>query len=348
MSEPNEKTANALGLDDTARKSGALSLVIKSAVAIAISVLALWFAFRGVDLGYVMKNLARTSAGVIALYIAIQVAIHASRVVRYWLLVRPLAPVSPRAVFSAVSVGLPASVFLPLRLGEVVRPLMMSRAGLPLPSAFASVVVERVTDGLLNVGLFFLFLQMLPESANVPPELRTLALLPLFGFGGGLVFLGIAYVARGPVLALLERILARVSEGFAKKVVTLLSTFLDGLVALKTPGRLLAYVALTIFYWTVNGWATWLLAVSYGLDVPWMAGPFTISCVVFAVTVPAAPGFAGTLEAGFRVGMVPFGASPDDVVLVALVAHTLQLVMLALFAFAGFQFAEPGQRKRSA
>lgn len=326
----------------------ALATAIKAVVAIALSVVTLWWALRDVDLGYVTANLTRTSTGAVAFYVLSQVAIHASRVVRYSLLVRPLGPVSMRAVFAAVSVGLPAAVFLPLRLGEFVRPLMISRAGLPLPGAFASVVVERVADGLFNVGLFFVLLQLIPASAHVDPDLQRLALLPLAGFGGGLVFLVLAYLARERVLGLTERIIGLASVPFARKIVALISTFLDGLVALGTWQRVASFLGLTLFYWGLNGFSTYVFAAGYGLDLPVVAGWFAITCVVFAVTVPAGPAFAGTLEAGFRAGMTPFGVGASDIALVAIAAHVLQLVMLALFAAAGLQAAESSQREHKA
>lgn len=327
------------------RSTSLPSLLVKTAAAIAVSAGALWWAFRDVDLGYVGANLGRTRGAIIASYIGIQLVIHGLRVMRYWLLVSRLGSVSRRAVFSAASVGIPAAVFLPLRLGELVRPLMMTRAGLPLAGALASVVVERVVDGLVNVGLFFGLLSFMPPTARVLPEVKRLALLPLLVFGGALVFLGIAYAARERALGLVERWVSRISAPVARRVVGLISTFLDGLVALGTLPRVVSFLALTASYWALNGYATYLLGSGYGLEIPPIAGPFAIACIVFAVTVPAGPAFAGTLEAGFRIGLAPFGVPASDVALVAVVSHVLQLALLALFGFVGLQAALPSQRK---
>ncbi|MCK6551873.1 flippase-like domain-containing protein [Myxococcota bacterium] len=320
-----------------------LATTLKAIGAIAISVLALWWAAQGVDFAHVKEGLARTSFVAIAIYVLSLVVIHVSRVIRYGLLVMPLATLSWRAVFSAVSVGLPAAVFLPLRLGELVRPLMISRAGVPIAGAFASVVVERIVDGLWNLGVFIILLQLLPAS-SVPEQLKSAMIFPLVFFGGGIAFLVVAFLQRARMLTLLERAIGRFSPSLAAKVVALTSTFLDGLVAIGSWRRVAAFLALTAVYWTVNGWGAYYLANSYGVHVPLIAGPFAIATVVFAVTVPAGPAFAGVLEAGFRVGLAPFGVGASDAMLVALVAHVLQLVMLALYAFVGLQAAESSQR----
>ncbi len=79
--------------------------------------------------------------------------------------------------------------------------------------------------------------------------------------------------------------------------------------------------------------------------------PHQIRSVVFAITVPAAPRFAGTLEAGYRVGMPRFGVSPADAALLAIVTHVVTLVMLAIYAGLGLQLApssdENGSRPSS-
>lgn len=324
-----------------------LKTALKAIVAIAVSAAALWWALHDVDLDYVTSNLTRISGATLAGYIAIQFAIQVSRIIRWWLLVAPLGKVSLRAVASATNVGLPAAVFLPLRLGELVRPLMIARAGVPLAGGLASVVVERVVDGLFNVGLFFTLVAFLPESAVLSPELKVVAVAMLAGFGGGLVFLTLAYLARARMLGLLERVLSKLSPRFAKRAVDLVSSFLDGLVALGTLPRVLLFLALTVAYWAANGYSIYLLAHGYGLPVPLLAGSFAITCVVFAVTVPAGPAFAGTMEAGFRAGFAPFGVSPSESALVAIVCHVLTLSVLAMYVVVGFQLAESSQRRNN-
>jgi uncharacterized protein (TIRG00374 family) len=333
----------------------ALKTAAKAVVALLVSAFALWFAFRDVDLEYVRGNLGRTGVWAIASYIGLQLLVHVVRVWRYWLLCEPLGrgarsegtPVSPRAVFASVSIGIPAAVFLPLRLGELVRPLLLTRAGAPIAGAFATVVVERVADGIFNVGLFFILFALLPAGSNVPSQLRSAALVMLVFFGSALVFVIAAYFMRDRVLGWFERIAGVVAPKLAHKAVELLSTFLDGLRALATVPRFLLFLALTIAYWGTNGYSVYLLMTAYGLNLPVISGWFAIACVVFAVTVPAGPAFAGTLEAGFRFGLAPFGVSASDTAVVSLLVHALTLVILAMFTGAGFLAAEPAQ-KRSA
>ena len=323
-----------------------ISWLVKGAVALVASVGAFWWAFHDVDLALVTSELKGSDASVLAVYLVVQLALHSVRVVRWGLLIKPLGPVTGRAIFAAASVGFPATFFLPLRLGEFVRPVMIARSGVPFAGAMASVVVERVADGIVNLGLFFTFLRLLPESAPVPDELRAFSLAALALFGGALVFLVLACVARRPALSLVERLMTPLPTAVTTRVLGLLDTFIDGVMVLGTPGRIASFVGLSLLFWGGNGLTTWYLIQSYIPGVPVLSGPFTISVVVFAIMIPAGPAFAGTLEAGFRFGLAPFGIAASAAAVAALAMHALQLVQMAVLAGAGFVSAEPRQTHR--
>lgn len=327
-------------------KSSTGSLVIKGVIAIAVTVLTLWFAFHDVDTAALKKDLARTSYGIVGLYLVGNLLMHVIRTIRWWILIKPLGNPSWRLVVSSVSIGIPAAFFLPLRLGEFVRPAICARGGIPFGGAMAAVAAERIADGIFNVGLFFVFIRLLPQSTQLPEELIGLSNLALVGFGGGVVFLIAAVIARGPVLKLVEKILSPISENISTKVVGLISTFVDGIATLKSAPRLLGFFLSTAVFWGVNGGVTWFLAQSYVDGLPFLAGPFTIGVTVFAVMIPAGPAFAGTLEAGFRLGLSPFGVDVNTAAAIAVVAHVGHLVFMAAIAGLGFLFAEPTGDKK--
>lgn len=330
------------------KRGSALGWVVKITAALAVSVVALWWAFRGVDLRALLAKLADTNPAVIALYAVAQIAIHLVRVLRWGLLVTPLGPVSRRAIFSSASVGIPAAMFLPLRLGELVRPVMISRAGVPIGGAMASVVAERLADGLTNVGLFFLLLTMMPSTSALTDDLQLMSRIALIGFGGACALLVLMAYGRRHTRELVRRVLEPISPRFSLRVDALLNTFIDGLHPLAQPSRLVAFVLLTALYWGINGGMTTVLARSYGADVPWIAGPFAVVIVVFAVTIPAGPAFTGTLQAGFRLGLAPFSVSAAQAAVVATAVYLTQIVIQAVILLVGVLSAEPAQRAKTA
>lgn len=311
-------------------------------IAVAVSAATLLWAFHDVDVSTLGAQLGRTAWLPCVLYAVAQLVGHVVRVVRWGLLIRPIANVSNRSIFAAASIGLPATFFIPFRLGEFVRPAILKRAGASFGSTFASVVVERVADGLVNLGLFFFLLGLLPTQ--VAPEVRRFSWIAFGLFGSALVGLGIGYVYREPFLRSIRRLTGWMGDGLSESIVGLARTFLIGLEALKSPGRVLGFVVLSLLFWGIIGASTQILAASYIEGLPLLAGPFAVTVVVFAIMIPAGPAFAGTMEAGFRLGMAPFEVDPADVVVVAIVAHTLQLLTMALIAGAGFWAASTRER----
>ena len=321
---------------DESKSSSLLGWLIKGSVALIVTAVALWWSVSDVPLDTVKARLYDTKWSFVILYVAAQFVVHAVRTVRWGLLVRPLGHPSYQSIFSAASVGIPAAMFLPLRLGEFVRPVMIKRAGVPFASGLASVVVERAVDGLTNVGLFFMLLSLLPANADVPSEIRVGAKIALVLFGGGCGALLIIGYIGDKAIDWVHRILGRFSMSLATKVSELLESFLVGLKPLGQLKSAFFFVLLTVAYWGLNGLVTGLLIQSYGIEVPLLAGPFTVSVLVFAVMVPAGPAFIGPMQAGFRAGLAAYAVSATDALVVGITAHLATVLCFSVILAAGF------------
>lgn len=321
---------------------------VQGTLAVLVSLGALWWAFQDAELGRMSDTLRRSNLWVVAAYTVGLLGLHLLRVLRWGMHIRAISPtVSVRVLGAAANVGIPATFFLPLRLGEFVRPMMLHRSGVHFGSSVASIVVERVADGLCSVGMFFVFFSFVPETSPVPEELTRLSSVATAGFLGALAFLVAAALAREPVLGLTRLLLGRVSRTLADRVVGLVGTFLDGLAALGSAWRAALYIGLTAAFWLGNGLITWWLAASYEPSLPVSSGLFTISILVFAVMIPAGPAFAGTFEVGFKLGFGAFGLDATSAIVVAVVAHILQIATMALLLGLGLGAAESRLRARS-
>ncbi|MCB9654457.1 MAG: flippase-like domain-containing protein [Deltaproteobacteria bacterium] len=314
------------------------STAIKGVAVFVVSIVTFGWAIHGVDLARVGDQVAHTSGAAIAVFLVLQVFAQGARVLRWWLLVRSIGPASTRTILRSGLIGVPAAFLFPLRLGEFVRPAILARDGTPFAGSVAAVVVERVADGLFNVGLFFGLLAVFPASATIPAELKTLGRFAFVGFGGVLVVLVVAAFARGPVVATIRRVVSPVSARGAEFIVKLMQTFLEGLVILGNWRRILAFGFSTALFWGLNGLSTYVLARDHLPNIPLVAGPFTVSVSVFAITVPGGPGAIGTFEAGYRLGLAPFGVSAESAAVISLVTHGIQIGLLLAMVVVGFVF----------
>lgn len=315
-------------------------LIVQGLVALAGTSAALWWSFRGVDFSDVGRQFQSVPLATILIVLGLQLFLHLVRSLRWGILVTPLGNATARQVLTAASIGFAGTFFLPLRLGEFVRPALISRAGVPFAGAMASVVVERIFDGLMGVGLLFVMLSIMPSSIEISGELQAVGFVALSVFGGGLVALALTVAAKKPAFMIMRATLGRLSPGFAERIIHLLSTFIDGLNVLRDPRRLAGFVGLTAIFWILSCVALWLLPNALQPGIPMSVGPFIISVTTFTIMIPAGPGFAGTLEAGFVLAMGPFGVSRVDAVTVALAFHAVQVAAMALIGGFGLLIAQ--------
>ncbi|MCI0433377.1 MAG: flippase-like domain-containing protein, partial [Gemmatimonadetes bacterium] len=279
-------------------------------VGIAISVGLLAYVFRGVDLRDVADEITRADPW---LLIAATAAATSVFWVRAWRWRSILTPVDPdtsfRARFAAVNIGFMANNLLPARVGEFARAYALSRVTrVPVVAGLSSLVVERLLDALFLVLALFATMALpgfppWPSDAgvNFPAVARTL----------GLVAASIAIIlfllVLKPQIAVrwLEALARRVLPGsFRRPVIDALEAFLAGAGVLRQPQLMMRAIGWTVIVWFLNGLGFWLAFHAFDLQLSMTAAFFFQSCLAFAVSIPAAPGFFGTYEAAASVVLV--------------------------------------------
>jgi uncharacterized protein (TIRG00374 family) len=212
---------------------------------------------------------------------------------------------------NAVSaVGFMMLVTLPLRLGELARPILISKPeakGAPRVSrsgALASCVVERVIDGVAVGVLGIVALRMLARTGTAADFARTASVVITTGFLGVVLALAFAFYAREQAVRLVTWLLRPISQRLAWNVAGMLDTFIRGLRL--GHGRVLMALALTIVRWALDAFGFWLIARAFDIPLtPLMACAVMASNVV-GVMIPAGPGMLGTSQFFTQLGVSMF------------------------------------------
>src|SRR5438309_12114278 len=137
-----------------------------------MSAVFVWLSLRHTDVRAVLGAMAAADPVRIAIYVLILLVIHVIRTVRWGILLEPLGHVSFKRLNSASAVGWMLLMVLPLRLGEFARPLLIARpregdgVRLRRSGAMASIVVERIVDGIAIGLLGIVALRALGASAS--------------------------------------------------------------------------------------------------------------------------------------------------------------------------------------
>ncbi|MFT7621839.1 MAG: hypothetical protein ACI9WU_001004 [Myxococcota bacterium] len=247
-------------------------------------------------------------------YFGVLSAIHFLRVIRWYPLLRPLADVDFKRLNRVSAVGFMYLFLLPLRLGELARPyLIADRGDIKMTQALATVVVERVVDGLIVSIALFIVLTGLPGDAEATSELRLGAWLALAVFGGALLVLLAGWKFRTWTLTTLDRLIRPVSAAIATKVRNILQAFFEGLEGLPHPRYFWSFVGWSMVYWALNGYGYYVLALGFeGLHIPLLAAYAMMCCVVVGMMLPNPPGNVGVFWYFLLKPLTLYGVAVGD------------------------------------
>jgi uncharacterized protein (TIRG00374 family) len=291
----------------------ALKLTVRVVISLGVSALFVWLSLRNADLRAVAHSIASASPLRILAYGVLLVAIHLVRTVRWGILLEPLGHVGFKRLNSASAVGFMLLMVLPLRLGEFARPLLIARppegSGVRLrrSGAMASIVVERVVDGIAIGLLGVAALHYLGASASgeYASAARKASLLVALGFGGLCALLLCALFLRERTLRLVHAVLRPFSPRLSTAVVSMLDAFISALHLGSGPKAILFFF-LTALYWSLGAFGLWLLAPAFGFHLSPLMTATILTMQVVGVMIPAGPGMIGTLQLFTQIGLSLF------------------------------------------
>ncbi len=280
---------------------------VNLALSLLISIGFVAWSLRGHDLGQIWEQIKQANYLYVIPYIAILLVIHVIRTVRWGMLIAPLAKMPFRRLNAVSAVGFMALIVLPLRLGEFARPYLIRVPGkVSSAAAMASIVVERVLDGLMVAALLVVLLLRVPGGGPHVDWIRRGGYLMFAFFFGLLVFLVVAYLAREFALKLIRGTVGRMSARVSEKACYLLESFIQGLRSLPSARQQIAIVALTAVYWGLNGVGMLILALGFGIHLGFLQAYTVLGVLVIGVMLPAGPGMAGTFQFFTQLGLSLF------------------------------------------
>lgn len=280
------------------------------------------------------------------------------RAVRWGLFFRPHHDLKGYQVFRPLMVCFGFNCLFPARVGEVVRAwLVGTRNKTGVPTALATVVVERVIDAITLVGMLAFSLLVLPPmdpamkvevwgtsvSGDQFNHLKTkIVILSIVLVVGVIVFM----------LPLTQRLLhgsikrLPASDGLKHKLRHLLDQFARGFHALQKPAVLAQIVFHSLALWVLVAFSNQMVAKGFGLNMSLTQAMALMVIVAIFITVPATPGYWGLFEAGTIFTVMIFGNTTRQSQALAF-ALTLHLVQYVPIVVLGMLFAWQMQVKRT-
>ncbi len=273
---------------------------------------------------------------------------HWVRIARWGLFIKALTPVSWLDLLKIGGIGYLCISILPFRIGEAIRPYLLQKQSiLSASSSAATVVVERVIDGILFVGLFFIFMWKLPPTQHSAVSMvKISALMAGAFFTAILLVLLLAYFQRQKTVNMVKKLSAIFSQKLSDKGTALLESFLDGLAILPRKDTLLAFLLLTFVYWVVQGFSMVYLAQAVGIyDLDTVESFALLAILVVGIMLPAGPGYTGSFELALKGGFALVTvAQIDKIPLFIIALHLAQLSVQVVFGMLAFLIPYQGKK----
>jgi uncharacterized protein (TIRG00374 family) len=309
--------------------------IIRAIVGAAISVVALWFVLRSVDLARTAEILGQADLRWVAFAAALLTLDLSFRALRWQRLLRPIAAIRYLPMFGYLLIGYLANNILPARLGELVRVHYLGdREGISRASALGTVVVERVVDLVAVVAIASAALLILSVRGVVASAVLV---------GAGVAGLFLAVLALGIVAHRVpgaDRLGAIVDRW--PTIRSLARSLQGGLAVASRPRTLAEALLATAASWTVAILSFAAVGQAIGVELSIGQAALLASGVALASAVPAGPSNLGTFEfAAVEIGKA-IGIPADSAFAMALLVHATILVVTSVGG--GIAFARLGWR----
>ncbi|HRW04275.1 MAG TPA: lysylphosphatidylglycerol synthase transmembrane domain-containing protein [Caldilineaceae bacterium] len=225
---------------------------------------------------------------------------------RWHYTLRHLKTIPLRRLYPLICIGYFGNNVYPFRAGEVIRSYVLKQQeDVPISSSLATVLIERVFDGL--VMLLFVFLA-LPFAPALPATYRNLVvLLTVLLLGATVVFVWMAtqpiFMARvyGWCSARLLPTLVR------PKIDAFYERFMVGLHSLSSRYDVLMIFGTSIIIWLMETVKYWFVMHAFEFQVSFLVLMLMNGLVNLATTLPSAPGYIGTFDTPGIETLAAFG-----------------------------------------
>jgi uncharacterized protein (TIRG00374 family) len=197
-------------------------------------------------------------------------------------------------------------------------------------------VIDRLFDGfsvLLILVVTFFTIKLPSGMEKVQQGLVTGGYVTLALYLVVIAFLVFLKRATSRTLHIVGLFLKPFPKALGDRVIPLLGSFISGIRLTSRPGELVALLVSSAIIWLTAAWPIDLILKAFGIALPFTASLFILVFLVFAVMVPASPGYVGTYHAACMYGLMAFNFPKEQALSFALVVHAVSFFPVIFYGF---------------
>lgn len=308
---------------------------------LAVSAVFVWLALRGIDLAKAWEALKVANYWWLIPAIAVYFVAVWARAWRWDYLIRPLKRVPLRTIFPIVVIGYMGNNIYPARIGELLRAYVLKRKeNVPVSASLATVIIERVFDGVVMLGFVIFNLPALAAISGDSGFVGSIEQVAIWGtviFALVLAVFLLAALFPHQSLAIYHRLAEPLIPGrFRQRVTGMVESFWQGLESLRSPVNIAMVFFTSVIIWLLETVKYWFVMHAFSFTVPFFALMLMNGIVNLATTIPSAPGYVGTFDAPGIAVLQAYGVEGGLAASYTLVLHValwLPITVLGLYYF---------------
>jgi uncharacterized protein (TIRG00374 family) len=292
------RAARPPALPDVPGTGRSRSLAVAAAIGVPVSLVFLYFAIRGADLGAVWDTLQNVRLAPLAEAVVCMGLVYWLQALRW----RRIADtrLSQRRFFEMVVAGVAVNNVLPGRVGDLLRARWVSRGAFSFGRGLATVVLDRGFDILALVTFLLASLPLVTDEGWVDRivvgSLVVLAALAV------LLAAARSYTRRRPRSR-------RAHRGLPRRF---LRDTLEGLSDPLSVERGLLWFGISIAAWGAWALGAILVGRAVGVELTPVDAVFVTAALNLGVAIPSSPGFVGTYQWLGVSALALFGIGRDQ------------------------------------
>lgn len=274
-------------------------------ITILVSLACVIWALHGVNWGELWEEIQELDWHWMVLAAVFDVFAYVVQAWRWSLILQPVAPAPVSTSVRSIFVGLFANEVLPLRAGELIRCFLQARwTEIPFSVTLASVLIERIFDGVLLMAGLLLSLRYLRHFPLSLGQHRAVGFLT-----DGSIALAILLLVIGAILAVAmfwrEQTLDLILDA---RMFAWAHVFIEDLHRIGHSRYLYYSFVASIPFFIIQMVPTYAVMQAYGLQSATWAQAATLTVLLrLTAVVPQAPGNLGLFQLISTLGLTLFG-----------------------------------------
>lgn len=304
---------------------------------IIISAVFLFYVIKGLDYKEVLKNLTDINYLFLIPSLIMFVSLAFLRSFRWGVILSPMEEIRQNTLFPINCIGYMAIALFPLRLGEFIRPYIIStKSRISLSSGIATIFVERIFDSL---SILFIMLFIILKS-DLPDWLKNAgySLFLTFLIAAGIILL--LYFKTEFSIKILCPLINKLPQNIKSRIESLIKTFVDGFKIISYPKRLLYTICLSILIWVFSALSIYSLYFLQNIQLPLISAFMVLVFNAIGVSIPAAPGFLGNFQFACILALSIFGVPKSEALAFSIVFYLLGIGINILLGLVFIPFVE--------